>query len=108
MVLMNSAKPYVAAVGDTQKILLDHDIVRAWTYMIILATLLFPEVLTIMYSFYRIVMKPETRINLSSYLWVSSSAIVRNGYRCKYIEIDVHSRTPISIKRCFQSEDSEL
>ena len=71
MVLMNSAKPYKALEADSESVKLEHDIVRAWTYIIILATLLFPEVLTMMYSFYRIVMKPESKIDLWSFLWVS-------------------------------------
>ena len=70
MVLMNSAKPY----NETQDYpldLLDHDIIRAWSYIIILSMLLFPEVLTMTYSFYRIVMKPESRVDISTLLLVS-------------------------------------
>ena len=67
---MNAAKPYDLANGDTAKARLDGDIVRAWTYIIILAMLLFPEVLTMLYSLYRIVMKAESRIDIKSVLWV--------------------------------------
>jgi len=70
MVLMNSAKPYEVNAGDSRSVKRDHDIVRAWSYIIILVMLLFPEVLTMMYSLYRIIMKPERRIAITSILWV--------------------------------------
>ncbi|CAK8673727.1 unnamed protein product [Clavelina lepadiformis] len=68
MILVNSAKPYQQKTND-ETTALEHDVIRAWSYIIVLIMLLFPEVLTMMYSLYRIIMKKEGSCEWSTYLW---------------------------------------
>ena len=70
MVLINSAKPPPSKASDERE-LIDYDVIRVWSYIILLVTMLVPEVLTMVYSLYRMIMKRETIVDKKILLWVS-------------------------------------
>lgn len=70
LILGNSAKVYPAEAHDTETERLEHDIIRAWSYIILLCMMLVPEVLTMGYSLYRMIMKKESPLQTSTLLWV--------------------------------------
>nr|BBB15954.1 chitin synthase [Ciona robusta] len=68
MILVNSAKVYPSELND-QSVKKDHDVIRAWSFIVILLMLLLPEVLTMMYSLYRIIMKAEPDMDMNTVIW---------------------------------------
>nr|CAB3263092.1 uncharacterized protein LOC101242576 [Phallusia mammillata] len=64
LVLGNGAKVY-----EGTKDALDHDVIRVWSYIILLCMLLAPEVLTMGYSLYRLIMKKESPLDMKTFLW---------------------------------------
>ena len=73
MILVNSAKPYIPGGDDDQFDKIDHDVLRIWSFIILLIMMLVPEVLTMVYCLYRVIMKPQKLAKLSTLLWVSNS-----------------------------------
>ncbi|XP_076822110.1 chitin synthase chs-2-like [Clavelina lepadiformis] len=69
MILVNSAKPFIAKTVTSEANKIDHDVIRAWSYIIILIMLLTPEVMTMVYSLYRIVMKEKKTCEWRTLLW---------------------------------------
>ena len=70
MVLVNSAKPYQPDEDASEADKLDHDVLRMWSYIVLMTMMLIPEALTVIYSLYRIIMKAEKKADMSTYLWV--------------------------------------
>uniref|UniRef100_H2XWU1 Uncharacterized protein n=1 Tax=Ciona intestinalis TaxID=7719 RepID=H2XWU1_CIOIN len=76
MILVNSAKVYPGDPND-QSVMKDHDVIRAWSFIVILLMLLLPEVLTMMYSLYRIIMKAEPDMDMNTVIWVKKINILK-------------------------------
>ena len=75
MILVNSAKPYIASPSDLELDLIDHDVLRVWSFIILLVMMLVPEAITMVYSLYRVIMKPQTRVDIPTLLWVRNSFV---------------------------------
>ena len=91
MILVNSAKPYIPSNDDSENDKIDHDVIRVWSFIILLVMMLVPEVLSMIYCLYRVIMKPQTKVELGALLWVSFC--LRNTYSdCERIEISEYLR----------------
>jgi len=67
LILVNSAKPY--AGGGSKDANDQHDALRAWSYMFICFTIITPELLSMMYCLYRIILKGDGPMTSWSILW---------------------------------------
>ena len=64
MILVNCAKPYIPSNDDSENDKIDHDVIRVWSFIILLVMMLVPEVLSMIYCLYRVIMKPQTKVEL--------------------------------------------
>jgi len=71
MVLANAAKRFCDPCEGSETDLRLHDVIRVWSYLILLLILLVPEVLTMGYSLYRLIMKGEKPLSMEALCWVS-------------------------------------